>query len=216
MQLYARHTLPVPLRVEAPADGPDIFACASEDGKTAVLFAINSRKAEPVDWSCKFHGFAAPLHAVKAETMRDTQGSARQIDIVNHWNAPDRIKTVGLNLTGENNAVALPALSVTAIECAQSREAFISSETPGRYLSRRIRDKRLNPNIFRVKPFTNLSGIGETLETSCFTMFVLAVCTFVPASGSRYHRHHLVVLVRNPSGNVIAVSRHNRDALVLR
>jgi len=50
MQLYARHPRPVPLRVEQAGDGPDLFACSSMDGRSLVIFAINS-KTEPVDWS---------------------------------------------------------------------------------------------------------------------------------------------------------------------
>ncbi len=42
MQLYARHARPVPLRVEQGGDGPDVFACGSEDGKSVVIFAVNS------------------------------------------------------------------------------------------------------------------------------------------------------------------------------
>lgn len=115
MQLYARHALPVPLRVESPGDGPDIIACASQDGKTVQIFAINY-KTDPVDWSFQFDGFSLPLHPVKAESMRDTQDT-RQIDVVNHWTAPDRIKTTAFNVNSGNRCT-LPALSVTAFECA--------------------------------------------------------------------------------------------------
>jgi hypothetical protein len=48
--------------------------------------------------------------------MRDTE-DARQIDIANHWTAPDRVKTVSVKVGGENH-VTLPALSITAFECA--------------------------------------------------------------------------------------------------
>ena len=43
--------------------------------------------------------------------MRD----ARQPDVMNHWNAPDRAGIVPLAL--EADGVVLPALSATAIEC---------------------------------------------------------------------------------------------------
>ncbi len=52
MQLYARHARPVPLRMESAGDGPDVLACGSEDGKSAVVFVINSR-TEPEEWSCQ-------------------------------------------------------------------------------------------------------------------------------------------------------------------
>jgi len=115
MQLYARHARPVPLRVEQADGGPDVFACRSEDGKSAVIFAVNSR-SEPVEWSCRFDGFGAPIQAAKAEALCDNQ-DARQPDAMNHWSAPERIKTVGLRPIPGQNKVVLPALSVTAVDC---------------------------------------------------------------------------------------------------
>ncbi len=113
MQLYARHARPVPLKVEQSGDGPDLFACESEDGKTVVIFAVNS-KPKPIDWSWQFDGFAGAPGAVHAEAMCDTQ-DARQPDVMNHWTAPDRIKTVALPVSPKG--IVLPALSVAAIEC---------------------------------------------------------------------------------------------------
>jgi hypothetical protein len=40
---------------------------------------------------------------------------ARQPDVMNHWNAPDRVKTV--TLSPAENRIVLPALSAAAIEC---------------------------------------------------------------------------------------------------
>jgi alpha-N-arabinofuranosidase len=114
MQLYARHGKPVPLRSSPPQDGPDLFACASEDGKALAVFCINT-KNEPVAWSFQADGFAGALRVVAAEAVCDTQ-DARQPDVVNHWEAPERLKTVSLPFSP--NSVVLPALSATAIECA--------------------------------------------------------------------------------------------------
>jgi alpha-N-arabinofuranosidase len=114
MQLYARHAKPVPLRASQPEDGPDVFACASEDGKSLSVFCVNT-KNEPVAWSCQPAGFAGPVHVVAAEAVCDTQ-DARQPDVVNHWEAPERVKTVALAFSPDS--VLLPALSATAIECA--------------------------------------------------------------------------------------------------
>jgi alpha-L-arabinofuranosidase len=114
MQLYARHARPVPLRVEQAGDGPDLFACGAEDGKSVVIFAVNSR-TEPVEWTWQFDGFGAPVRAVKAEALCDTQ-DARQPDVMNHWSAPERIKTTALSLMPAQNKVVLPALSVAAVE----------------------------------------------------------------------------------------------------
>jgi alpha-L-arabinofuranosidase len=113
MQLYARHAKPVPLKVEQGNDAPDVFVCASEDKKSVVIFAINSR-AEPVNWSWQLDGFSGIAGAVQAEALCDTQ-DARQPDVMNHWNTPDRIKTVPVPVT--SNQIVLPALSATVIEC---------------------------------------------------------------------------------------------------
>lgn len=112
MQLYARHAQPLPLKMDGSGDGPDLFACAAEDRKSIVIFAIND-KLEPLPWSWKFDGFNGVVTPVQAATLCDTQ-DARQPDMENHWNAPDRIRTVALPLSPDK--VTLPALSVTAIE----------------------------------------------------------------------------------------------------
>ena len=116
MQLYARHALPVPLRVETADNGPDVFACASEDGKSVEFFAVNFTTA-PEEWSFKPEGFASPMRIIKAEAVCDSL-DARQTDVMNHWNAPDRIKTVPLPLQAGSDTIVLPALSATAIDCA--------------------------------------------------------------------------------------------------
>jgi alpha-N-arabinofuranosidase len=114
MQLYARHAKPVPLRSSQPRDGPDLFACASADGKSLTVFCVNT-KDEPVSWSFQPDGFAGDVRVVSAETVCDT-ADARQPDVVNHWESPDRVKTVPLPFA--QNSVVLPALSATAVECA--------------------------------------------------------------------------------------------------
>ena len=119
MQLYARHARPVPLRIEQAGDGPDLFACSSMDGRSLVIFAINSR-AEPVDWSYQFEGFAAPVRALKAEMVGDTE-DARQPDVMNHWTSPRRVRTTGLPLRPAQKELVLPALSVMALEFEASR-----------------------------------------------------------------------------------------------
>jgi alpha-L-arabinofuranosidase len=114
MQLYARHAKPVPLRASQPEGGPDLFACASADGKSLSFFCVNT-KDEPVAWSFQPEDFAGRVSVVAAETVRDTE-DAREPDVVNHWEAPERVKTVPLPFS--QNSVLLPALSATAIECA--------------------------------------------------------------------------------------------------
>jgi alpha-N-arabinofuranosidase len=113
LQLYARHFKPVPLRVEQPESGPDLFACGSEDKKSVAIFAVNS-EARPVEWSVAFEGFDGPVRITKAETLCDTL-NARQPDAMNHWEAPERIKVVKLPVSP--GSVTLPPLSVTVVEC---------------------------------------------------------------------------------------------------
>jgi alpha-L-arabinofuranosidase len=112
MQLYARHAKPVPLRLEQSNDALDLFACASPDGKSLCLFALNPG-TEPVEFSYRFDGFAGAVREARAEVLCDTL-DARQRDVMNHWEAPDRVRTV--SQAPPYNQVVLPALSVATIE----------------------------------------------------------------------------------------------------
>jgi alpha-L-arabinofuranosidase len=113
MQLYATHALPMPLQASTSRNDLDVCACASERRESLVIFAVNS-KAEPVRCSLTFEQFAMPVQTVSMTTVTDQQ-SARQPDVMNHWNAPDRVCAKTTPLMG--NEVTLPALSVSAIEC---------------------------------------------------------------------------------------------------
>jgi alpha-N-arabinofuranosidase len=113
MQLYARHAKPVPLQITKGSNGPDIFACAAEDGKSAAVFCINT-SGEPMRWTLRSEGFAAPLRVASCETLHDTE-ERRQPDIVNHIDFPERIRTTPLAFS--ENTVELPAFSATAVEC---------------------------------------------------------------------------------------------------
>jgi alpha-L-arabinofuranosidase len=113
MDLYAHRALPKPLRLKASDDRLDLFACATEDNKNIVLFAVNP-KAESVALSLAFSGFAGPVRVTKADSLCDTQ-NAGQPDLMNHWETPERIKIVELPASGET--VTVPPLSATALEC---------------------------------------------------------------------------------------------------
>jgi len=113
MQLYARHAKPVPLRLGASNDALDLFACASTDEKSLCLFAIN-HKNEPVDFSYQFADFAGTVRVLGAEAVCDTL-QAHQTDVMNHWEAPERVKIIPQRTSGTETI--LPALSVTAISC---------------------------------------------------------------------------------------------------
>jgi alpha-N-arabinofuranosidase len=113
MRLYAHHAKPVPWQVESPTEGLDVFVGGSEDQQTAVVFAVNSR-SEPVACSFGFDGWHGAARLVSAEALCDTL-DAREPDVMNHWNAPDRVKVIPLSPA--ENKLVLPALSATAIEC---------------------------------------------------------------------------------------------------
>jgi alpha-N-arabinofuranosidase len=113
MRLYARHAKPVPWQVESATEGLDVFVGGSEDQKAAVIFAVNSR-SEPMACSFAFDGLDGAVCLVSAEALCDTL-DARQPDVMNHWNAPDRVKIIPLSPA--DNMIVLPALSAAAIEC---------------------------------------------------------------------------------------------------
>jgi alpha-L-arabinofuranosidase len=113
MQLYARHAKPIPWQVASPTEGLDAFAAGSEDGKTAVIFVVNTR-SEPVACLLGLEGRDEGPRISSAEALCDTL-DARQPDVMNHWEAPERVKVVPLPWVG--NRVVLPALSAAAIEC---------------------------------------------------------------------------------------------------
>ncbi len=113
MSLYARRFQPVPLKIKQTQGSLDLFACASEDRKSVTIFAVN-QSGEPVQFSLESTGFPAPLHAVGAEVLTDTL-DMRQPDVMNHWEAPERIKI--LAIAPGPNGLSLPAYSAAAIEC---------------------------------------------------------------------------------------------------
>jgi alpha-N-arabinofuranosidase len=113
MEMYRRHTRPIPLKVDDPPAGMDFFACASEDRKCLTVFAVNSNDG-PRDWSLQCSGFEQPLRVVSAEALGDTK-DARQIDVMNHWSAPGRVKIMRLQTA--QDTLTLPAYSVSVIEC---------------------------------------------------------------------------------------------------
>jgi hypothetical protein len=116
MRLYARHFKPLPLKVESTPGNVDVFACASEDKQSVTIFAVNSQ-AKPVRWNWKLDGFAKPMKIKSVDAVLDTKDN-RQPDVMNHWTAPDRVRTVALQATPD--VVELPALSVVAVD-AQER-----------------------------------------------------------------------------------------------
>jgi len=113
MQLFRDHSQPAPLTISQVPAGLNVTACASEDHKRVVVFAVNTRK-EPVEMRIDLGQWNAGLKIAGGEFVGDTQ-DRRQIDITNGWDRPERVKTMPLRFDGQ--VATLPALSVSAVEC---------------------------------------------------------------------------------------------------
>jgi alpha-N-arabinofuranosidase len=114
MKLYSLHAKPVPLGVERSDNRLDLFACASDDKESAVVFAVNPTR-NPLPLVLGFGGFDPAPRVVSAEAVCDVL-NLRQPDVENHWQEPERVRMVSLPVT--EGAVLLPPFSATAIECA--------------------------------------------------------------------------------------------------
>jgi alpha-L-arabinofuranosidase len=118
MKLYADHALPIPLAVGPTPAGIDAIACTDESRQKICVFAVNTRN-EPVSLSLDLAELGNGLTPVRVQTVRDTR-DIRQLDVMNHWSAPDRVATVELKFSG--TAFTLPALSATAIVCGSKQD----------------------------------------------------------------------------------------------
>ncbi|HJT34483.1 MAG TPA: alpha-L-arabinofuranosidase C-terminal domain-containing protein [Pirellulales bacterium] len=115
MKLYADHALPSLLAIGKTPANVDVVACASEQRDRVCVFAVNSGR-EPMTLSLDLAEFGADFAPLRAETVHDTH-DRRQPDVMNHWDAPDRVTTV--NLPVNDGKVTLPAFSVSAIDCGK-------------------------------------------------------------------------------------------------
>lgn len=113
MKLYTEYSKPVPVVISGVPEGLDVSACKSEDGKSLTLFIVNKRE-EPVELSLDLSNYGAGFAPAKGEVVCDT-ADQRQTDAQNHWTAPNRIKTIDLNVS--HPTIILPAFSTAAIEC---------------------------------------------------------------------------------------------------
>jgi len=68
MWLYSHKAKPVPWQVVSATEGLDVFVGGSEDKKTAVIFAVNSR-SEPVACAVGFEGWNGAAGLVSAEVL---------------------------------------------------------------------------------------------------------------------------------------------------
>jgi len=112
MWLYSHHALPVPLRVEAAEDTLDLMACSSEDHKSVTLFAVNPHR-DPVDLSVDFGAVGRPVRVRRGEVVCDGL-DAGQPDVINHWNAPDRVSIRALS--GTPGKITVPRFSAAAVD----------------------------------------------------------------------------------------------------
>jgi alpha-L-arabinofuranosidase len=118
MKLYADHALPIPLTVGAAPDGVDVVACADESRQKVCLFGVNTRN-EPVRLSIDLKDLGNGFAPLTAASVCDTF-VMRQPDVMNHWSAPERVKTVIFE--APRNELTLPALSVTAVPYSRRDE----------------------------------------------------------------------------------------------
>jgi len=114
MRLYAEHALPIPLTVGKAPRGVDLVAVADEKRRNVCLFAVNSNR-EPIRFSLDLTELDG-LAPLTINTVCDRL-DLRQPDVMNHWQAPDRVETLSQELTGDE--VTLPALSASAIRCGR-------------------------------------------------------------------------------------------------
>ncbi len=112
MYLYSHHARPVPLRLESAGDRLDLAACAAEDRKSGVLFAVNLQ-TEPVRLAVVSDGFGGAAPRLHAQAVCDRL-NAGQPDVMNHWNAPDRIAIQPIG--GAPGGIVVPGLCAAAIE----------------------------------------------------------------------------------------------------
>ncbi|MCL2623665.1 MAG: carbohydrate binding domain-containing protein [Planctomycetaceae bacterium] len=108
-KLYADHFQPIPLTVETSPPGVDTVACVSEDGKTVSLFFVNTNR-HPVDIRFDFSDWTGEPRFQSGAMVIDAENRG-QLDIVNHWAAPDRITTVPL----ESKPTTLPRYSTVVV-----------------------------------------------------------------------------------------------------
>jgi alpha-N-arabinofuranosidase len=113
MKLYAEHALPKPLVIGKTLENVDVVGCASDDFERVCVFAVNSRR-EPVALSLDLSELGGNYRPLHVESVRDTL-DRRQPDVMNHWEASDRVRTVRSRV--ENSTITLPAYSASAIEC---------------------------------------------------------------------------------------------------
>lgn len=112
MKLYGDHTKPVPLTVSDVPEQLDVSACRSSDGKSLTVFIVNTAGTQ-CSVTIDVSQLGAQMKFKDGEIVCDTLG-INQVDLMNHWTAPDRIRTI--KLTNNAGIFNLAGFSVAAIE----------------------------------------------------------------------------------------------------
>jgi alpha-N-arabinofuranosidase len=117
MEMYRKHSKPVPLRVAAePPATVDATACAAEDRSSVTIFLVNAR-TEPVRVSIDLSDLGSGFAVIGGEVVKDSQ-DRRQTDIINSFADPGRVIRVPIEAAA-GNVVTLPALSIAALDCGR-------------------------------------------------------------------------------------------------
>ena len=114
MQLYSKHSKPIPMKITKVPDGLDASLCASEDLQSFTLFVVNYT---PKDKTIKadLSDLGLDLVAIGGQVVCDTL-KRHQPDISNWFTGPDRVRNIALGI--EKNEICLPAFSVAALEAS--------------------------------------------------------------------------------------------------
>jgi alpha-L-arabinofuranosidase len=117
MEMFRRHSRPVPLRVAADVPATvDVTACAAEDMSAVTVFLVNAR-TEPVRIALDLADLGTGFGVIGGEVVKDPR-DRRQTDIVNGFADPKRVVRVKIE-TPAVNVVTMPALSIAAIDCGR-------------------------------------------------------------------------------------------------
>ncbi len=117
MEMFRRHSRPVPLRVAADMPSAvDATACGAEDRSGVTVFLVNPR-GEPVRVGLDLSDLGPGFVVKGGEVVKDSQ-DRRQPDIINGFADPLRVVRVKIDVP-DGNVVTIPALSIAALDCGR-------------------------------------------------------------------------------------------------
>ncbi len=114
LKVYADHYKPIPVAAKMAFAEIDLSACRSHDGSAMTVFAVNplDKTVEVCLDLSEYPGF----EVLGGEMMADRL-DRHQPDVMNLWEAPDRVGVMPIRHAGDR--VTLPAFTVVAIECGK-------------------------------------------------------------------------------------------------